>query len=167
MFTHYMKSEMGTDIVEIVEMGYREQMFLSFSLFTPPVTIALSQNRLKQTLIANISWEMIKRCSFSGSNIVFHTSGQCAADSSTILPWSELNNLWMHVVLCCQAKLFASVGYQFTLISHIILLFLLPQQWKGSFIFPPVQSDVIHLCADASWVTKGSLESFLEICYNK
>lgn len=55
MFTHYAKSEMGTNIVEIVEMGYTEQMFLSFSLFTPPVTIALSQNRLKQTLTANIS----------------------------------------------------------------------------------------------------------------
>lgn len=54
MFTHHAKSEMGTNVVEMVEIGYREQMFPSFSLFTPPVTNALSQTPLKRTLTANI-----------------------------------------------------------------------------------------------------------------
>lgn len=54
MFTHHAKSEMGTNVVEMVEIGYRAQRSLSFPLVTPPGTIALSQTPLKQTLTANI-----------------------------------------------------------------------------------------------------------------
>lgn len=57
MFTYHMKSEMGTNVIEMVKIGYGEQMFPSFSLFTPPATITLSQTPLKRTPTTNIYYE--------------------------------------------------------------------------------------------------------------